>query len=632
MTDTSITETKLTPAQIGIQYHQAAFDYLHSTRHGEIESALLGQPARLRVEILRRLVPQNEVLDGPTIWPAVRTALDEIESEMKAVLERRSVPFWLHLYRRIGVFLHSGHDDKRDARTLGLVRDIVELAISKHGIAEEGTELSPSTHLNAKKVLGGILAQAVRSSSSKPYSALKSLARYLEAIPPQMVIRDFVPEDFVGLYYVEGLAYQYWKICALLRSLGKGAKVEFNSDGEWRYHTSLAFDALIVSIDQRTEHARMESSLIGVWFRSELEQKSSLDPLLIVPVYNIERAPADDIFRHYGLDLQQPLISNFLPAILDITPYLEAHGEFSDALRRKHGFGLAAIILTILAFNRLALFPFESMSRFSEERMQSLLKQYTFNLCQRGYRVAHIAEDDQFGLVRLLMRTIKSPVEVPDEEIRLAIEFLRLSPPRQSQISLWSGGPRFLSMPLGRYHSLIDAHPIAAILQTLFYRVQHDASKRGTLFEDEFRYALERMGFQPQSGELHAYCGEVREADAAIKIETTLVLFECVSVERPIDYEIGNPKTLASRQERLEKKVGQVLSLAEFIRSNPVGKNYDFHDVENIEAYVISPFYEWIWELSDRLWVNGRPRIMAATEALEFLQSFGAAKFGSIRE
>ena len=295
------------------------------------------------------------------------------------------------------------------------------------------------------------------------------------------------------------------------------------------------------------------------------------------------------------MHLEQPMVSNFLPAMLDIMPYLDAHGEFSDALRRKHGFSLAAIILTIWAFNRLALYQFENAIGLSEDKIQSALIQNTLNLCQRGYRIAHVASDDQHGLVRLLIQTMEPRIEVADEEVARAIKFLQLTPACQSQIALWSGGPRFLSMSFGDNHTLIDTHPIAAILRTLFFRVQHDATRRGTLFEDEFRYALQGIGFQSYSGELHANNGEVRRLDAAVRVGKTLILMECVSVERPIRLEIGNPKTIALRQERLDEKVEQVLTLAEFIRSNPLGSNYAFDDIESMEAYVVSPFYEWIW-------------------------------------
>jgi hypothetical protein len=86
--------------------------------------------------------------------------------------------------------------------------------------------------------------------------------------------------------------------------------------------------------------------------------------------------------------------------------------------------------------------------------------------------------------------------------------------------------------------------------------------------------------------------------------------------------------TFAVRQTRLDEKVTQVLSLVDFIEAEPKGGNYEFEDFEDIEAYVVSPFYEWIWERSDLLWVDERPRILAAAEALEYLQTLKSSASG----
>ena len=56
-----------------------------------------------------------------------------------------------------------------------------------------------------------------------------------------------------------------------------------------------------------------------------------------------------------------------------------------------------------------------------------------------------------------------------------------------------------------------------------------------------------------------------RELDAGVIKGETMYLFECVSIERPMDYEIGNPKLLQYTRERLDKKIDQALSLAEFL-------------------------------------------------------------------
>jgi hypothetical protein len=169
---------------------------------------------------------------------------------------------------------------------------------------------------------------------------------------------------------------------------------------------------------------------------------------------------------------------------------------------------------------------------------------------------------------------------------------------------------------------VIDLQAIPAILMTLFYRVQHAQTRRGFVFEEAFRAALVAEGFAiPVTGDIYEPNGEHREIDASVRIEDCLILFECVSIERPLDYEIGRIKTLAGRQKRLEKKVEQALTLREFVVRYPVGRNYDFGWATKVSTFVVSPFIEWIWDRSERLWHNRTtPRILQADEAITYLQ------------
>jgi hypothetical protein len=109
--------------------------------------------------------------------------------------------------------------------------------------------------------------------------------------------------------------------------------------------------------------------------------------------------------------------------------------------------------------------------------------------------------------------------------------------------------------------------------------------------------------------------------DAGVVVGDLLYAFECVSVERPLDYEIGSLTTFNRRRERLDEKVTQVLTLADFLRAKPRGTNYDFTHVREIVPLVVSPFEEWIWERSNRLWLpDGTPRILSVSEALDLLR------------
>jgi hypothetical protein len=243
---------KPTPAAASAEYHKIAFLYLEQTLAPQLEEALLLKPRSIRSQTILRALPTDQVLDGPSIWPVVKNTLDVIEQHMKEVLQRRSVAFWLHLYRRIGAFLHPQHEDRMDDRTVALVRQVVEAAICKCARADSAVEFALTSHINIKKVLGGLLLQAIKETQQRAFVASKSFERLLKSAP-QWVLRDFTSDDFIGIYFIEGLAYQYWRTVALLRSLGKGAAVEFSADGDWNYHTTPEFDSLIVSVDKRTD-------------------------------------------------------------------------------------------------------------------------------------------------------------------------------------------------------------------------------------------------------------------------------------------------------------------------------------------------------------------------------------------
>jgi hypothetical protein len=304
--------------------------------------------------------------------------------------------------------------------------------------------------------------------------------------------------------------------------------------------------------------------------------------------------------------------------VLNVNEYLHAHRDFSAAILKKHGFSLEALVHAMWAINRLVLLPFAAIAQGKRDAIKPLLFQNLFNLCQRGYRIIAVEKDTE-TVTKVIRTWTEFPSEISDDELRKAIDFLKLTPASQSLISLWTGGPRDILIPFSDEQTLADQEPLGSILQTLFFGVQYDQTSKGTLFEVEFRQALKQAGFAVFSGELEPQEGKPRELDAGVIVNKKLVLMECVSIERPLDYEIGNPKTFSVRQTRLDEKVTQALSLAEFVRAEPKGRNYAFEGFDEIVTFVVSPFFEWIWERSDRMWVDGRPRILSAAEALEYL-------------
>src|SRR5215203_1173177 len=102
------------------------------------------------------------------------------------------------------------------------------------------------------------------------------------------------------MYFIEGLSYQYWRVTALLRVLGKGTTVTFDAAGNWTYSTSDELDDLFRSIDMRTQKENFDSSLIGVWFTNDITKEASANQVIISPQYNVYKKPLRDIFARFG--------------------------------------------------------------------------------------------------------------------------------------------------------------------------------------------------------------------------------------------------------------------------------------------------------------------------------------------
>jgi hypothetical protein len=278
---------------------------------------------------------------------------------------------------------------------------------------------------------------------------------------------------------------------------------------------------------------------------------------------------------------------------------------------------LETFVAVILALDNVIFFPPSAHS--SVTKLIKAFRESLFHVMRRGYEVLNADPDRLVPEICARIKLGFPDLEASTEEVRKVVERLVLAPAAQDSISFWSGGPRYLIVPAGVHHA-VDLQGIPILLNTLFVRLSHDQSHRGTVFEEAFRRALQARGYDVRNGKLKSMAAGERELDAGVVLGNTLYAFECVSVERPLDYEIGNPRTIECRCKRLGEKVDQALWLAAFLIDNHKGANYDFSNVTRVVPLVVSPFEEWIWDRSARLWLDAvTPRILSADEALEFL-------------
>jgi hypothetical protein len=62
------------------------------------------------------------------------------------------------------------------------------------------------------------------------------------------------------------------------------------------------------------------------------------------------------------------------------------------------------------------------------------------------------------------------------------------------------------------------------------------------------------------------------------------------------------------------------MSLADSVRADPKGANYDFTWATEVQALVVSPLVEWIWTRNPEFWITDSiPRIASADEVISYL-------------
>ncbi|WP_375591206.1 hypothetical protein ABWH89_18795 [Hoeflea alexandrii] len=620
---------------VSIPYHQPAFMHLTKIFEDEIRFSLTQKYANLRGELFLSKFEPGVPIDNQTAWDFAREALDVLDARMGEILSKRSVAYWLHIYRRIGVFLSPDHEDKTDAVTIGLVRQIAELAIQKHGRLESNREFGSSMQLSPNLILGGWMKKGFKALGGNKRAGERLFQQYSTILRrnPALVLREFGKKDFLGIYEVEGAAYQYCRLTALLRSLGKGASIQIDEDGDWHYLTNVDLSNLIISIDQRNQSSNTFSSLLGVWVDNALlmnsdEFKEFVDKdanhvgqsgTVFFSIYNVHRVDMGGL-DFYGYRLPRGSVTNFFPFYFHVGRFLQFHSFMQAEFIRRRGYGYDIFLSVLEGLSSFSILPEKALYTTEEELIQGIKLDAFMQTLSRGYHV-FIGSSDH--LCEMLVERIKTLLKKDFnlEEVRRVVASLSLDVSHQSRVSPWSGGPRAIIIP-GDNAQIVDFVSIPSVLQTLFVFMPDKLGGSGTVFEKLFRDALMRRGYDLKSGDVFSEDGKQREMDAGVQIGDCLYLFECVSVERPLDYQIGKPKSISVRNERLATKLKQVEGLNEFIARNPAGRNYDYSTVKRIEHFVVSPFVEWVWSFEPTLWSDlGFPRLVSPDEAFLILDS-----------
>jgi hypothetical protein len=594
-------------APLRLEYYTLSFHEVIETHRGEIRTALLEEPRKLRELYFNGKVDAQPIA-GQAAWELFRGYLADIEKRLAHAARKHSPYFWLHLYRRVGVALSPDHSGKTDPQTVSLVRTLAETAFLKYGNLAQVHDIALSSQVPRERVLGGLFESTGRKVLGDAY------AGYSNSLGAEWVLVNYGPEDHVEVFRLEGLAYEYWWATAKLRAIGKGAAIRRRDEVIVEDREANLAD-LIESYDKRLERGTSLATSVGL---SAFPMGSSFPGVGLACQYNTERATVHEWappgqFAGYPNDF----VSNFVIRKFDYGAYVKAHALMSSGFRDRHGVGYEEVVLAIQLITT-------SCFANSAHDHRSAPSEF-HHLAQRGYHLVNMGVQDFKAQVSTLSKEVKSPYGVHlDEDLDGIFRLLSLNESSQEQIALWSSGPRPLIVPYGDY-CLVDLSAPPLILKNLFFRVPHNQTARGIAFEESFRQALAYNGFDLlPNRELRQANGDRRETDAAVRAGRVLYLFDCRSAERPLDFEIGQPKTIMKRNELIAQKCDEVESIASFVRREIGGVNYDFSWAQEIIGLGVSPFVEWIPSKEPRFWHSfpeNLPRVISVDECFELLES-----------
>jgi hypothetical protein len=518
------------------------------------------------------------------------------------------------------------HEGKTDDTTVSLVRRIAELAYAKHGDLNRTDDLGPIIRTRLETFLDGAWYEATaRALGSK----LKAKKQYQTIkYSGQVVMTDFRASDLCDVFGVEGLCYEYWWASAVMRSIGKGSIVKWDTTTEppaLRYKDTEVNPLCFDLYDQRNSERGGFQTRLGTWL-DETERPEKIDasrgdqihfaqltPNPELKEYPIWNSQTKSIGRGYGA-------TNFGVGTFSLATFKSENGFMSEPFKQKHGVELDVVLFAVWAASFFGVYTgLTTHLSTAEQRLNRTMSNWV-NLLFRGYSMVTFNKEQLTEEAVWWAKQLKHEYIFSLEEVRRGVEFISLSKAAQNNIGLWSGGKRPILIP-SMNGLMIDLAAIMPFLQTIFFGLRKVPQVGGETFENSVRTALRSRKLDVcLQGELRWPTGKPREVDAGVRIGDRLLLIECFSYELPLDFEVGKPSVFEKRKEFILKKLEQAKTLAERVAKEPKGTNFDVSWAKEIDWRVVSPFVEFAWHIDEPFFdEEGLPRVLQVGELLDNL-------------
>lgn len=301
------------------EYYKPVWHYINENHYNEIYNGGIVRPKEFRRKILLGLKDNFNTSTIDIKYKILNEVLIKIESEFDHVLSNHSVFYWLHIYRRIAPCLATELGNNTDEETVIVVRSHLEQAIYKYGELYKTDDYALSSDIEFNDILGGMLYNLMKKNSSQSQIDL-----YIEKIKEskQWVLTSFSVQSLVDIYYMEGIAYQYWYVLAKMRAIGKKINAMIDDSGLINEIRTDEQDFLITSFDRRNSENSPSFGLtsnVGTFVSSEV---GNVNNTIFCAMINSLRYELSS----FGIrGLSSKFSPNFIPFFINSDSFYDAH-------------------------------------------------------------------------------------------------------------------------------------------------------------------------------------------------------------------------------------------------------------------------------------------------------------------
>lgn len=515
--------------------------------------------------------------------------LNEVEKEMKKTIEKYTLYelfFWTHRIPPLNVF------SVEQEMTIRLYREVLVNAIIKYG------EMGDNFYFNTSN------------------SALPDYIKDTNPLDDQAEFNEEIKQVLLDSYILEILAMFFVYCTQRIRTVNKGGVLVNNNDFGFDAVVDEKTGYLINLFDERLKYNELLSTSGSYVEFMKSEIKNSDMPVVLF-VANVDHRYKVPIFNRKQVIYE--IKSNYIPLPFLLRDYFEFVELFDDKFIEEYDFTTQEFRSFLYYLLRYELFRFITDTKIQISLLQRCYLLTTFDRLYNG--IIDIATE--INLFDQRIKCLKS-------SYKKIIKFMTYPKEVPRNINLWTRGPRKIFIPINKDYLIMDFTGFFHLFDTLLRPIAKMSGKIGNIksenFEkktqdsikedfgdDKYWIGSEKLKFKKGNERI------IGDIDASFILNQFLFIIECKSINVSFGFLKGDKQALNFRKGKLMESLNQIDSLAKIIANNHNDLNIRLPDrVKYIVPLVVTPFPEYIWELSDNLFLSkDLPRIITIKELKE---------------